>query len=301
VIDYIRAGDVFQVNLARRFRTECPLAPIALYQRLCETNPAGFAAYVSICEGGHRLLAGATRAGATLGHFSDAAVVSSSPELFLQVRGRDAATRPIKGTRARGRVEREDAALRAELAASVKDRAELAMIIDLERNDLGRVCEYGSVRVASDGEIEALPTVYHRTATVTGRLRDGCDAIDLLRAAFPGGSITGAPKVRAMQIINELEDFARGPYCGAMGWIGVNGDMMLNLAIRTMTVADRRIDLFVGSGIVADSDPELELAELEAKAAGMMAALKGQITGKSKRQDQPRREAYDSVLGGRGG
>lgn len=277
VLDYIRAGDVYQVNLARRFRARFDEEPVALYQRLCESNPAGFAAMLQV-EPEHRLLAGATLGGA-------AQVISSSPELFLQVRGRDVVTRPIKGTRARGGNGREDAARRAELAASEKDRAELAMIVDLERNDLGRVCEYGSVRVVSEGEIEALPTVFHRTATVAGRLREDRDAIDLLRATFPGGSITGAPKIRAMQIINELEDFARGPYCGAMGWIGLNGDMMLNLAIRTMAVAGGQVEICVGSGIVADSVPEEEYLELEAKAAGMMRALKHQSIKTPKRQN----------------
>ena len=147
------------------------------------------------------------------------------------------------------------------------------MIVDLERNDLGRVCEFGSVRVVSDGEIETLPTVFHRTGTVVGRLRSDADSIDLLRATFPGGSITGAPKVRAMQIINELEPTPRGPYCGAIGCIGLDGDMVLNLSIRTMVMSRGHADVLVGSGIVADSDPEAEYEELGAKAAGMLAAL----------------------------
>ena len=166
------------------------------------------------------------------------------------------------------------------------------MINDLERNDLGRVCEFGSVRVVQDGEIETHPTVFHRTATVVGRLRDRVDVIDLLRATFPGGSITGAPKVRAMQIIHELEPDARGAYCGAIGYISLNGDAQLNLAIRTMAVARPAVSrsasggsadslplpayvatLHVGSGIVADSDPEDEYRELQAKAAVMLAAL----------------------------
>jgi para-aminobenzoate synthetase component I len=147
------------------------------------------------------------------------------------------------------------------------------MIIDLLRNDLGRVCEFASVRVVCDGEIEELPTVFHRTATISGRLRDDCDSIDLLRAAFPGGSITGAPKVRAMQIIAGMEGFARGPYCGAIGYLGVDGALQLNIPIRTMTLLGDRLDLFVGSGVVADSEPTKEYEELNAKAAGMMAAL----------------------------
>ncbi len=257
-LEYIRAGDIFQVNLARRLRVAIDATPIDLYDLLCAANPAPFAAFIPAGRDGR----GRQRA-----------VISSSPELFLRVRGREVVTRPIKGTRPRGRTPEEDAAGAAALCGSEKDRAELNMIVDLERNDLGRVCEYGSVRVVEDGRIEAHPTVFHRTATVAGRLRPECDAIDLLRAAFPGGSITGAPKVRAMQIINELEPDLRGAYCGAIGYIGPDGGMELNLAIRTLSVSAGCVDLHVGSGIVADSDPEEEYEELEAKAAGMIAAL----------------------------
>ncbi len=253
-LEYIRAGDIFQVNIARRYRTRCSDDPLTLYRRLCRANPAAYAAIIPFGEG---------------------AVLSSSPELFLSVTGRDAITRPIKGTRPRGRDPAEDARRAAELASSEKDRAELNMIVDLERNDLGRVCEYGSVRVESDGDIERLATVFHRTATIRGRLREDCDAIDLVRAAFPGGSITGAPKVRAMQIIDELEDEPRGPYCGAVGYVGVDGDMMLNLPIRTVVAFVGRAEFSVGSGIVVDSTPEEELAELDAKAAGLLRALSG--------------------------
>ncbi|MFQ5430104.1 MAG: anthranilate synthase component I family protein [Phycisphaerae bacterium] len=257
-LEYIRAGDIFQVNLSRRFRLEADLPPWAIYERLCRTNPAPYAACVPV-------------ASAAAGR--PAAVVSSSPELFLLLRGREVLTRPIKGTRPRGETPRGDAEAAAALARSEKDRAELNMIVDLERNDLGRVCEYGSVRVAHDGEIERHPTVFHRAATVAGRLRPGLDAIDLLRATFPGGSITGAPKVRAMQIIHELEADSRGPYCGAIGFIGLDGRLCLNLGIRTLAAAGGAIDLSVGSGIVADSDPEDEYRETLAKAAGMLAAL----------------------------
>ena len=259
VLEYIRAGDIFQVNLARAFEVELNADPVDFYQNLCEKNPAIYAAYLQVPETAN-------------GEYCSA-VVSSSPELFLSLRGRRVMTRPIKGTRPRGSTPEEDAAAVEELAASEKDRAELNMIIDLERNDLGRVCEFGSVRVLEDGCVETHPTVFHRTASITGQLRPGMDAIDLLRAAFPGGSITGAPKVRAMQIINELEPHARGPYCGAIGYIGLSGDMQLNLAIRTMTVAEGRATLHVGSGIVSDSDPAEEFDELAAKAAGMLSAL----------------------------
>jgi anthranilate/para-aminobenzoate synthase component I len=259
-LEYIRAGDIFQVNLARRFRVESSAEPIAIYEALCRANPAGFAAYVPMGGPGDRR-----------------AVLSSSPELFLSLRDGEVMTRPIKGTRPRGATMDEDARLALELSSSEKERAELNMIIDLERNDLGRVCEYGTVRVIDEGSIETHPTVLHRTATIVGKLREECHAGDLLRAAFPCGSITGAPKVRAMEIIRELEPDARGPYCGAIGWIGVDGSMCLNVAIRTLTVQSGHVDLHVGSGIVVDSDPGQELAELDAKAAGMLAAL-GQST-----------------------
>ncbi|RIK65996.1 MAG: aminodeoxychorismate synthase component I [Planctomycetota bacterium] len=258
ILDYIRAGDVFQVNLARGFRARLKDSPVEIYERLCRANPAVYAAYLNLRG--------------TDGE-APISILSSSPELFLSVRDRRVTTRPIKGTRPRGRDADADRAAARELAHSEKDRAELNMIIDLERNDLGRVCEYGSVRVLDEGSIETLPTVLHRTASITGRLRADADAIDLLAAAFPGGSITGAPKVRAMQIIDELEPQARGAYCGAVGYIGVDGDMQLNLAIRTMTVAGGHAEFHVGSGIVADSDPDDEFRELNAKAAGMLAAL----------------------------
>lgn len=261
-LEYIRAGDIFQVNLARRCRAAVHGHPFELYERLCKTNPAAYAAYLPISPPADST---STR--------NASAVLSSSPELFLAVRGGEVVTRPIKGTRPRGRTPEEDAAAAQALACSEKDRAELNMIIDLERNDLGRVCEYGSVRVRHDGEIEAHPTVWHRTAAIAGRLRRGADCLDVLKAAFPGGSITGAPKVRAMQIIHELEPAPRGPYCGAIGWIGLDGSMTLNLAIRTMLVTDGIADVKVGSAIVADSDPADEYRELEAKAAGMLAAL----------------------------
>ncbi|MFH1418909.1 MAG: aminodeoxychorismate synthase component I [Planctomycetota bacterium] len=254
-LEYIRAGDIFQVNLTRRCRFETSSSPMAIYERLRESNPAAYAAYLPTPS-------------------PPGAVLSSSPELFLSVRGDEVITRPIKGTRPRGRTSCEDALLSEALVCSEKDRAELNMIIDLERNDLGRVCRFGSVRVVHDGEIEPLATVFHRTATITGRLREDADTIDLLRATFPGGSVTGAPKVRAMQIIHELEPDARGPYCGAIGWVALDGDATLNLAIRTMTVSGGHADIHVGSGIVADSDPVDEHDELQAKAAGMIAALR---------------------------
>lgn len=257
--DYIAAGDIFQVNLARR-ETFAQTEPAwVTYLRLRRFNPAAYAAYLA---------------------WDDAAILSSSPELFLRLHGRDVMSRPIKGTRPRSSDPLQDAANRANLAASAKDRAELAMIVDLVRNDLGRACEYGSVQVdvpgdgvASPYELEAHPTVHHLVATVRGRLAAGRDAIDLVRACFPGGSITGAPKVRAMEIIDELEPTERSVYTGAIGCFSLDGSMVLNIAIRTMISAAGRIHVYAGGGIVADSVPEDEFAETRAKARGMCRAL----------------------------
>lgn len=250
---YIGAGDIYQVNLARRLTAALPRRPLDLYLRLCETNPAWYAAYIDAGPG--------------------RAVLSSSPELFLRLEGREVVARPIKGTRPRVGEPAGDARARRELLASEKDRAELTMIVDLERNDLGRVCEFGSVQVVEPFGLEEHPTVYHLVGTIRGRLREGVGPIDLLRATFPGGSITGAPKIRAMQIIDELEPVARNVYCGSIGWIGLDGSMNLNIAIRTLLADGPRVHLYVGGGIVADSRPELELAETVAKARGMARAL----------------------------
>lgn len=259
IIEYIRAGDIFQANLSRRLSLLLGAHPFSIYERLCESNPATHAAYLPIDLAAER--------------FGPAAVISSSPELFLHLRDGVVTSRPIKGTRPRGATPEEDGASFRALAESEKDRAELNMIVDLVRNDIGRVCEFGSVRVESAGEVETLPTVFHRTATVTGRLRRDASAVDLLRAAFPGGSVTGAPKTRAMQIIEELEPDNRGAYCGAIGYLGIDGSMQLNLPIRTMTLVGGRLDMHVGSGIVADSTPEDEYRELQAKVVGMARAV----------------------------
>jgi para-aminobenzoate synthetase component 1 len=207
------------------------------------------------------------------------AILSSSPELFLDLVGREVISRPIKGTRARSVDPQADERLRLELAASPKDRAELAMIVDLTRNDLGRVCDYGSIEVVDDGPpagpfaLERHPTVHHLVATVTGRLADGRDAIDLLRACFPCGSITGAPKVRAMEIIDELEPTERSVYTGAIGCFAPGGRMTMNVAIRTIIQAGGRLHWYAGGGIVADSDPLAEYDEAVAKALGMRKAV----------------------------
>jgi para-aminobenzoate synthetase component 1 len=258
-LEYIHAGDCFQVNLAQRLLYPIVESPVALYQRLRERNPAPFAGYFD------------------LGEF---VIVSASPERFLRVTsgGRqppdEVQTRPIKGTRPRGDTPAEDRARRDELLASAKDRAENVMIVDLLRNDLGRVCRYGSVRVEALCRLESFQYVHHLVSEVRGRLRPGLGPVDLLRAAFPGGSVTGAPKIRAMEIIAELEPTARGPYCGSLGYIGFDGSMDTNLLIRTFTVGKGWVQFCVGGGIVADSVPEQEYDETWHKAEGMLRALR---------------------------
>ncbi len=251
-LDYITAGDIFQVNLSQRFTVPNAPPPLAIYRALRARNPAWYSAML-LGEGW--------------------AVLSSSPELFLRRRGHDILTRPIKGTRPRTGRENADAAAAAELLASPKDNAELAMIIDLLRNDLGRVCRYGTVRVANPRELEAHPTVFHLVGSVVGQLRADVDMVDLLAATFPGGSITGAPKIRAMEIIDELEGLARGVYTGAIGWLGVNGDCELNIAIRTIVCERGNAHVQVGGGIVADSTPEGEYQETLDKARALMEAI----------------------------
>ena len=251
-VAYIKAGDIFEVNLSQRFSCAYGMQAGVLYEYLANHNPAGYAGLIQN---------------------NDQAVVSASPELFLSKRGRRIVTRPIKGTVTRGRNEQEDRRNRAWLERSEKDIAELNMIIDLERNDLGRVCEYGTVEVLAEREIEAHPTVYHAVATVAGQLRDGVSVADILRATFPGGSITGAPKIRAMEIIDELEPTARSVYTGSIGWIGVNGDMDLNIAIRTVILERQRAYVQAGGAVVADSEPQAEYEETLAKAAALVKAL----------------------------
>ncbi|MBI2516705.1 MAG: aminodeoxychorismate synthase component I [Opitutae bacterium] len=258
--DYIGAGDVYQVNLTQRFATPQPAPAPELYLRLRERSPAAFSCYFD---------------------FGRWQVVGSSPERFLRLRDGHVITRPIKGTRPRGRTAAEDARLRAELLASEKDRAELLMIVDLERNDLGRVCEFGSVRVDNLHHLEEHPTVFHLVADVSGRLCAGADVFDCLRAAFPGGSITGAPKIRAMQIIAELEPHRRHFYTGSFGYLGFDGSAELNIAIRTLFCTGGRAYYHVGGGIVADSDPEAEYQETLDKGRAMRAALLGEITSPS--------------------
>jgi para-aminobenzoate synthetase component 1 len=252
-IEYIYAGDCFQVNVAQRLLHPATLPPLELYRRLRERNPAPFAGYFDL---------------------GDFALASASPERFLRVEDGEVETRPIKGTRPRGATPEEDQLRIAELLASAKDRAENVMIVDLLRNDLGRVCQYGSVRVPAVCRLESYQFVHHLVSEVRGRLRPGLGPIDLLRAAFPGGSVTGAPKVRAMEIIAELEPTARGPYCGSLGYIGFDGAMDTNILIRTFTIGCGWMQFPVGGGIVADSVPEREYEETWHKAEGLLRALR---------------------------
>lgn len=251
-IRYIRDGDIFQANLARRFSARFTGDIAEFAARLRALSPAPYSAWLDLGGGRH--------------------VISASPELFLRVEGRRVETRPIKGTRPRGRNSAEDARNRRELEASGKEKAELAMIVDMERNDLGRVCRTGSVKVTEERAIEEYPQVFHGVATVAGVLRDGVDHADLLRATFPGGSITGAPKVRAMEIIEELEPTRRSVYCGAIGWLARDA-MELSMAIRTVLVDGDVMTWQAGSGITAESDARAEERETRAKAAGIERAL----------------------------
>jgi para-aminobenzoate synthetase component 1 len=251
-IDYIHAGDCFQVNVAQRLLAPQREHPLGLYRRLRERNAAPFAGYFNL---------------------GDFAIVSASPERFLYVKRGEVETRPIKGTRPRGATLAEDLARIEELRASTKDRAENIMIVDLLRNDLGRVCEYGTVRVGAVCRVETYRYVHHLVSEVRGRLRPQFGPVDLVRAAFPGGSVTGAPKIRAMEIIAELEPTARGPYCGSLGYIGFDGTMDSSILIRTFTVGRGWIQFPVGGGIVADSTPEREYDETWHKAEGLLRAL----------------------------
>jgi para-aminobenzoate synthetase component 1 len=254
VVEYIFAGDIFQANLSQRLQSALAEPPLALYRRLRRLNPAPFSAYFDC---------------------GDLVVASSSPERFLRVSPdtRLVEARPIKGTRPRGVGPEHDAALGRALTESDKDRAENVMIVDLLRNDLSRVCRAGSVHAPELFALEHYATVHHLVSTVVGELGPEFDAVDLVRAAFPGGSITGAPKVRAMQIIAELEPTRRGVYCGSIGYLSVTGALDTSIVIRTYLVLGNEVYFQVGGGIVADSDPEQEYRETLDKARGLMAAL----------------------------
>lgn len=250
--DYIFQGEIYQVNLSQCFSVSYGGYAEELYLKLRRKNPGSYSAFF--------------KAG-------DFHILSSSPELFLRVRDRRVETRPIKGTIARGNSPEEDESLKQKLLASEKDDAELNMIVDLERNDLGRVCNYGSVRVLRHKELESYARVHHLVSTVEGELSDNKDLIDLLRATFPGGSITGAPKIRAMEIIDELEPTERSVYTGSIGLIGLDGNMELNIAIRTMILKNKIAYFQAGGGIVYDSEPELEYLETLSKALAIKEAL----------------------------
>ena len=259
VIEYIRAGDIFQANLSQRFDAALPsgFSPFSHYLKLRSANPAPFAAYMNA---------------------GDIKISSASPERFLTVRERQVETRPIKGTRPRSGNAAMEELYKQELRDSVKDRAENTMIVDLLRNDLSRVCTPESVEVAGLCELESFARVHHLVSTVRGKLQGGKTPIDLLRACFPGGSITGAPKIRSMEIIEELEPTRRGPYCGAMGYIGFDGSMDTSILIRTLVYQGGNVSFQVGGGIVADSDADAEYEETFHKAEAIFHSFEGSIS-----------------------
>lgn len=250
--DYLHAGDCYQVNLAQRFTAGATGDALSAYLALRTLTPSPYAAFLN---------------------FPHAQILSASPERFLSVRNGKVETKPIKGTRQRGMDARQDEHLKQDLGNNSKDRAENLMIVDLLRNDLGRSCATGSVQVEKLFEVESYAHVHHLVSTIRGELAAGTDALALLQNCFPGGSITGAPKRRAMEIIAQLEPHKRGIYCGAIGYIGWDGDMDTNIAIRTLTYADNEIHFSVGGGIVADSSVEQEYQETLDKAAGIFKTL----------------------------
>lgn len=252
--EYIRAGDCYQVNLAQKFTVEIECDPWQVYRRLHDLNPAPFSAYLD---------------------FGDLQVISISPERFLRLGGGHVETRPIKGTRPRRDDPAADAREMEDLRASVKDRAENLMIVDLLRNDIGKTCVPGSIRVSRLFDIESFANVHHLVSTIEGDLAPGMDALHLMRGCFPGGSITGAPKLRAMEIIEELEPDRRGVYCGAIGYLSRHGDVDLSIAIRTALHRPGRIVFFGGGGIVADSEAEFEYQETLDKVSSMMQLFGG--------------------------
>jgi para-aminobenzoate synthetase component 1 len=252
ILRYIEEGDIYQVNLSQRFHTPYDGDPFGLFLRLYEINPAPFFAYLNA------------------GPFQ---IMSSSPERFLELRGDRIETRPIKGTLPRGRTPEQDQINGQELLQSEKNRAELAMITDLLRNDIGRVSAYGTVQVQDEARLEAYTNVFHLVSIVTGRMAEGKDLVDLLRATFPGGSITGCPKIRSMEIIDKLEPTVRSVYTGSIGYLGFDGSMDLNIAIRTLIHKGKDLYYQVGGGIVYDSDPQAEYEETLHKAASMREAV----------------------------
>ncbi|MBT8506491.1 hypothetical protein B1F79_02515 [Coxiella-like endosymbiont of Rhipicephalus sanguineus] len=250
---YILDGDIFEVNLSQRFQCVFPdNCEFSLYQRIRAINPAPFGAFV---------------------RFDDTTIVSSSPERFLKVQDRLVETRPIKGTIKRSRDAKEDELLAQQLAMNIKDRAENTMIVDLMRNDLSKVCLSNSIHVPAYCQIESYETVHHLVSVIEGKLKNQYQAVDLLRTAFPGGSISGAPKIRAMEIIEELEPTRRGPYCGSVGYIGFDGSMDTSILIRTYVFKDQIVTFQVGGAIVLDSDALSEYEETLTKAEALKKAL----------------------------
>jgi para-aminobenzoate synthetase component 1 len=249
---YIRAGDIYQVNLSQRLVARCEISGWEFFQKLNAVSPAPFSAFLDC---------------------GDFQIASSSPEQFLRMSGSHIVTRPIKGTRPRGTDATHDAQLAYELQTSAKELAELVMITDLLRNDLGKVCEFGSIHAPELAKLEKFAQVQHLVSTVEGRLRNDVTHFGAFASCFPGGSITGAPKFRAMEIIDELEPISRGPYCGAIGYLGFNRESQLSIAIRTTVCTREKIYFNVGAGIVSDSNPGAEYEETLAKARGFFAAL----------------------------
>jgi len=255
ILDYIRAGDTYQVNLSRSWRLQLKqrAAAVDLYEQLRRANPAPFAGLMTID--------------------ANRAVISSSPERLVSVRHGHICTRPIAGTHPRSANTEEDQALAQTLVRNPKERAEHVMLVDLERNDLGRICRPGSVRTDESLVVESYRHVHHIVSNISGELNAGVTPAQVIRAVFPGGTITGCPKLRTMQIIAELEGAARGAYTGSMGYINRDGGLDLNILIRTLTLDGKSVQLRAGGGVVADSDPDRELNETRAKAKGMLAAL----------------------------
>ena len=252
VKNYIESGDCYQVNLAQRFSAKVEGGPWVGYKKLRAINPSPFSAFINL---------------------PDYSVLSASPERFLQVRNGLVETKPIKGTRPRSTNQQEDERLQIDLANSIKDQAENVMIVDLLRNDLSKCCEINSVKVPKLFDLESFPTVHHLVSTITGILPTNMNPIQLLRECFPGGSITGAPKIRAMEIIEELEPNRRALYCGSIGYVGFNGDMDTNIAIRTLIQKDQQVYFYAGGGLVWDSEADAEYQETYDKAAAMFRFL----------------------------
>jgi anthranilate synthase component 1 len=251
--EYIAAGDIFQVVLSQRFERRTAAEPFSIYRALRMLNPSPYMVFLDL---------------------GDTQLIASSPEMHVRLDGGTAEMRPIAGTRRRGASEAEDQALAQELLADPKERAEHVMLVDLGRNDLGRVCEYGSVHVPELMTVERYSHVMHIVSSVRGRLRSDLDAFDLLRATFPAGTVSGAPKVRAMEIIEQLEGVRRGPYAGAIGYFGYDGNMDSCITIRTIVMRGQTAYIQAGAGIVADSDPAREYEETVNKARALAEAIR---------------------------